>query len=142
MQVIRNILFIKTRLAFLHLARANFSFNPFHSISREWQLFLDPPKESVQIKLSFFKWKQWDSNPQHLVRKRTLNHLAKLALDDWAVLWVLICTEHLTVCYCHVTYAFHSDSTLYSYLNVKELLARNRRHIWSLSESNEIGDFI
>ena len=26
-----------------------------------------------------------------LVRKRTLNHLAKLAINDWAVLWVLIC---------------------------------------------------
>ena len=31
---------------------------------------------------------------------------------------------HLTVCSCHVTYAFESESTLYSCLNVKELLAR------------------
>ena len=30
---------------------------------------------------------------------------------------------HLTVCSCHVTYAFQSESTLYSCLNVKELLA-------------------
>ena len=29
----------------------------------------------------------------------------------------------------HVTYAFHSESTLYSCLNVKELLARSRREI-------------
>ena len=28
-----------------------------------------------------------------------------------------------TVCSCHVTYAFESESTLYSCLNVKELLA-------------------
>ena len=33
----------------------------------------------------------------------------------------------LTVCSCHVTYAFHSKSTVYSCLNVKELLARSRR---------------
>ena len=36
---------------------------------------------------------------------------------------------HDTVFYCHVTYAFLSESTLYSCLNVKELLARNRREI-------------
>ena len=35
----------------------------------------------------------------------------------------------LTVCFYHVTYAFQSESTLYSCLNVKELLARNRREI-------------
>ena len=40
----------------------------------------------------------------------------------------------LTVCSCHVTYAFQSESTLYSYLNVKELLARSRREIWSLAK--------
>ena len=33
----------------------------------------------------------------------------------------------MTVCYCHVTYAFESESTLYSCLNVKEILARSRR---------------
>ena len=31
---------------------------------------------------------------------------------------------------------FQSESTLYSCLNVKELLARNRREIWSLSDYN------
>ena len=85
----------------------------------------------------------------HLVCERTLTHLAKpalyiyiyiyiyinLFLNDWAVLWVLICTLQLTVCSYHVTYAFHdSESTLYSCLNVKELLARNRRDIWNLSD--------
>ena len=48
----------------------------------------------------------------HLVCKRTLNHLAKLA--KWAVLWALICTVHLTVCYYHITYEFQSESALYS----------------------------
>ena len=32
----------------------------------------------------------------------------------------------LTVCSCHDTYAFQSESTLYSCLNVKELLARTK----------------
>ena len=67
---------------------------------------------------------------------RTLNHLAKLALNDWTVFWVLICMVHLTVCSCHVTYAFQSESTLYSCLNVKELLTLSRRKIWSFSDCN------
>ena len=33
--------------------------------------------------------------------------------------------QFLTVCCYHVTYAFQSESTLYSCLNVKKLLARN-----------------
>ena len=37
---------------------------------------------------------------------------------------------------CHVTYAFQSESTLYSCLNVKELFARSRRKIWRLSDCN------
>ena len=49
----------------------------------------------------------------HLVRKRTLNHLVKLA-NDWAVLWVLICTVHLTVCYYHVTYESQSEMSFIS----------------------------
>ena len=36
---------------------------------------------------------------------------------------------HLTVCSHHVTYMFQNESILYSCLNVKELLARNRREI-------------
>ena len=47
-------------------------------------------------------------------------------------------SENLIVCYYHVTYAFQSESTFYSCLNVEELLARNRCDIWSLSNSNGI----
>ena len=43
-----------------------------------------------------------------------------------------------TICYYHVTYLFRSESTRYSWINVKELLARNRYDIWSLSDSNGI----
>ena len=42
----------------------------------------------------------------------------------------------LTVCSCHVTYAFQSESTLYICLKVKELLARSRREIWRWSDCN------
>ena len=42
----------------------------------------------------------------------------------------------VTPCYCHVTHAFQSESTLYSCLNVKEPLAWSRRKIWSLSDCN------
>ena len=40
----------------------------------------------------------------------------------------------MTVCSYHVTCAFQSESTLYSYLNVKKFLAQNRSKIWSLSD--------
>ena len=36
------------------------------------------------------------------------------------------------------SYEFQSESTLYSCLNVKELLAQNKCDIWSLSDSNGI----
>ena len=35
----------------------------------------------------------------------------------------------ITLCSYHVTHVFQSESTLYSCLNVKELLARNKRDI-------------
>ena len=38
-----------------------------------------------------------------------------------------------TVYSCYVMYAFQSESTLYSCLNVKELLAQSRHEIWRLS---------
>ena len=41
----------------------------------------------------------------HLVRKGTVKHLAKLT-KCLAALWVLICKVHLTVYYYHVTYEF------------------------------------
>ena len=51
----------------------------------------------------------------YLVRKRTPNHLVKLT-TDWAVLWVLVCTVHLTVCYycgfesccCHLNFRYQA----------------------------------
>ena len=68
----------------------------------------------------------------HLVYKQTLNHLAKLAKWLSCVGSTYPCSA-FTVCSYHVTYVLQSESTPYSYLNVKELLARNRHHIWSLN---------
>ena len=71
----------------------------------------------------------------HLIRKRTLNHLAKLA--KW-----LSCVVNTYLygafdcmflsCHVRVSEWIHT----YSCLNVKELLARSRREIWSLSDCN------
>ena len=41
----------------------------------------------------------------------------------------IITINNITVCSCHATYAFQSESTLYSCLNVKELLAQSRHKI-------------
>ena len=46
-----------------------------------------------------------------------------------------LCSEYLLV-RCCVTYAFESESTHYSCLNVKELLVGSRRIMWSLSDCN------
>ena len=51
----------------------------------------------------------------HLVRKQRFNQLAKLA-NDWAVLWVLICTVHLAACHYHATYECQSKFKLYNLL--------------------------
>ena len=48
------------------------------------------------------------------------------------------CKDCSTAYYYHVTYEFQSESTLYSLPNVTELLARSRRHNWSLRDSNVI----
>ena len=53
------------------------------------------------------------------------------------MLWVLICTVHFTVSSYYFTYAFQSESTLYSCLNVKKILTQSRRNIWSLCDWNE-----
>ena len=45
-------------------------------------------------------------------------------------------TLKLVVCSSHVTYAFQRESTLYSFLNLKELLARSRCEIWRFRDWN------
>ena len=45
-------------------------------------------------------------------------------------------TSKLTACSCHVRYAFQTESTFYSCLNVKELFVQDRGETWSLSDCN------
>ena len=52
------------------------------------------------------------------------------------MLWVLICTVHLTVCSSHLTYTFQRLFTLSTCLNVKKIFAQSRWEIWSLSDCN------
>ena len=53
-------------------------------------------------------------------------------------MWVVIYTVHLTVRSYHATYVFKNESTLYSCLIVKKLLAETMRKVLSLSDFNEI----
>ena len=86
-------------------------------------------------------WQQRDTNPQQLSSKTNIQPFTKLVkwlscvfFFFWTVLWVLICTVHLTACYYYVTYEFQSESTLCSVvcLNVKELLTCSLLQVWRL----------
>ena len=74
----------------------------------------------------------------HLLRKRTLNHLVQLA--KWLT---CVASAYLyrafdcMILSCHV-HILEWICTLFSCLNVKELLARSGCDIWSLSDSNSI----
>ena len=65
--------------------------------------------------------------------KMYVEHSSNVYVSVAPTLWAW---KLLTVCSCQVTYAFPSESTLYSSLNFKELLARNRSKIWSLCDCN------
>ena len=67
----------------------------------------------------------WTWTQNHLVGRWTLN--------DWAVFWVLICTVRLTVCSCHVMYAFQSKSTLASRVQLQSLKLQISRLLWARS---------
>ena len=75
---------------------------------------------------------------------RSINSANKISGPNFnqksSVTMPFFCNEALirnsVVSFYHVMYAFQSESTLYSYLNVKKLLALSRREIWSLSDCN------
>ena len=77
------------------------------------------------LSLSF--WDFWFLPRKQYIKKRNCRNVDQNAKFNC-----------LTVCSYHVTYVFWSASTLYSCLNVKELLARNRRDIWTLRDYNGI----
>ena len=125
--------------------------NKFNTTHRK--LFIDALQTSIDIeliearnrcKLWFmqflclvaFKRLQRDSNPQPLSSLTNTQPFWPNWPKDWVVLWLLICKVHLIVCSYHVTHTFQSESILHSCLNVKDLLARNSRNIWNLSDCN------
>ena len=71
----------------------------------------------------------------HHKRRRTIKfwltvyYCMPTSIDEGSQLVKGCQTIQLPVCFYHVTYAFQSESTLYSCLNVKELLARKRGKI-------------
>ena len=86
-------------------------------------------------------WSLSDSNEirthNQLVCKRTLNHLSKLA--KW--LSCVVSTYQCGVFDCVIIMSgmsFRVNLHSIVCLNVNELLAHSRHHIWSLSDSNEI----
>ena len=83
---------------------------------------------------SLNNWNRTQTN-NHLVRKWTLNHLAKLA-EELSYLVKRNPAVHLTVCSYHVTDLFKNASTIYNCLNVKELVPQNKYGIWSLGDWN------
>ena len=73
----------------------------------------------------------------HLVRKRTLNHLAKLTKWlSWVASSYLYGVFDCMLLSCHVRVSawIHNICSL----DFKEHLSRNRRNIWSLSDCNRI----
>ena len=76
----------------------------------------------------------WNRTQNNLLLKRTLK-VAQVAKWSSCVLSAYLYGA-LDYTFCHGTYAFQSESTLYSCLNVKELLARSRRKIWRWSDCN------
>ena len=106
--------------------RRQFTF--YHSVPRSsWYLINSPRKD----KRMNWPW----SHPA--VLNQGLLHWEASALTTTTIgktyvkcnFPVFININKQTVSFYHVTYAFQSESTLYSCLNVKELLARSRREI-------------
>ena len=81
---------------------------------------------------------EFTKNPFQAISKATLWKLPAASGKYLQVLLKVLEKQliYATVCSCHVTHTSQSESALYSCLNFKELLARSRREIWSLSDCN------
>ena len=102
-----------------------------------YQIFLSPQVKRIEINSNKHGTYDcnWTRNHNHFVHKWTFNHLAKLA--KWLHCAASTCLYGAFDCVLyHATYAPQSESTLHSCLNVKELVARNRCEIRSLSYCN------
>ena len=86
------------------------------------------PQNILVYLQKFFSQKIITLDTSHFTPKQTCWRLFKRAKS--------FNTFCLMACSYHVKHAFQSESTLCSCLNVKGLLAWNRRHIWSFSDCN------
>ena len=114
-----------------------------------WMYVIITPRTSFRVNLNSlvclnFKespaWRRshvWNLSKSNEIR--THNHLVRNLPNDWGLLWVLIYIVHLTTTYLMSRRRFTVNPRPVFLLNVKEPLDRSRCHIWSLSNSNEIG---
>ena len=82
---------------------------------------LDDKIDKVEKKIPDIRSLETKRNLTALVNNLN-NKIDNLKINDYA-------KKTIDCMFYHVTYEFESKSTLYSCLNVKELLARSRRHI-------------
>ena len=66
-----------------------------------------------------------------MIHGKTLSNSTCSLHERFRIIYNEKYSSFLTVCSYHVTYAFQSESTLYSCLSINELLVRNRGDIWS-----------
>ena len=121
------------RLYVFIMSHTRFRLNP-HSIVELPECQGTPrSKQAWNLK---FKWLQLDSNPEPFSSSTNTqlfcqtDKLIQLSSD------YIFTQHHLIVCFYHVTHTFQSESTLYSCLNVKELLSSNRCKISCLNDCN------
>ena len=113
--------------------------SPKEGWRREWEEWLHEGRRSIYITFDEKRYGKTykDSYIRCLISKKKKKRKEKRKSkkerkkERKKAVWIL-----LTVCSCHGTYVFQSESTLHICLNFKELLARSRREIWSFIECN------
>ena len=89
----------------------------------------------------YFNDCNWTQIHNHLVSKQKINHLLKFT--KWLTQNVSTYLYGAFDCmFCHVRYVFQSEFTVYSCLNITEIFAWNRCHIWGLSVCNGTRDYL
>ena len=81
-------------------------------------------------------WELHTNSAKNASMVPSLRNLSHIPLSHNSSINYLV--TYLTICSYHVTYISYSESTLCSYLDIRELLARNRCDIWKLSGCNGI----
>ena len=106
----------------------------YWGISGPSKKFLSVTMFCNALNSSEFSFSQYFALTSFFVRQWWLHFLNLFPILHLCLFWMW--NKTLTVCSYHITYAFQSESTLYSCLNIKELLARSMREISSLWDYN------